>query len=479
MGFLTGIWTWLTKAARRRTGSGNPDLYPIDVESLAEELNLLTEARRLGEAGLPASDARVLTGAEAAVVQRVEKARQDYVNWAVVRLNVLSEDLGRRRVTQDVNRARQADREFERKASAVLTEQESALRGLGDAAKRAKADLASYKAKHGLTRDAHYPTITGSVLRYGILGFLIVIEGILNAVFFAQGMDSGLIGGFVFAGVLAAINVVIAFVFGKFVVNHVNHVSLGWRLLGLFGTLAAIAVLLAMGFGIAHFRDSLTAGTFEPAKAALQSLITSPLGLQDMFSWALCFISIAFGLASLFDGLFSDDLYPRYGATDRRTQLRVGDYEDELDALRAELEELKNEELTALDKTVRESVASVAVFESLIDDKRMACSRLDKAMRDADNSLEALLFKFRTENELYRAGLSRPLYFDVLPELRSLQMPDFSMGNDAASLADQRQLVELLLADVETVRARIQAAFNQQFDRLQTLDAHFPGKEVT
>lgn len=477
MALLARFWNWLTTSAIGKAKKGHPDLYPIDVDKLAKELNLVAEAKRLGEAGLPTADAKVFAGPEAAIVQRVEKARQDYVDWAVLRQTVLNHDLGRRNVTQDVNRASQADQEFERKASALLAEQDSLLRGLGDAAQKRKAELDEFKAKNRLTREAHYPTATGKYLRYGLLFLLICIEGVLNAGFFAQGLDSGLLGGFTQAGVLAAANVLIAFGFGKFAIRYINHSTAGLKVAGFFALAVSVAIMVAMGLGIAHYRDSLTAEVADPARAALETLFSSPFRLRDFFSWALFVISAAFGVASLFDGLFSDDLYPGYGSISKRTQDTIEDYEDALNMLRSDLEELKNEVLTSLDKTVQQSQASVAAFESLTNDKQMASSRLATALRDADHSLEALLQKFRTENDIYRKG-PRPEYFNRQPDLRPIRIPDFNTAADEAALAEQRGLVNALLGHVEGIRARVQAAFSHQFDRLKPLDTHFPGKEV-
>lgn len=475
MKLLERIWIWLTTATARKPKKGHPDLYPINIDAITHELRLVEEAKRLGEAGLPTTDAVALSGPEAGVVQKVEKARQDYVDWAVLRLNILSQDLGRRNVTQDINRASQADKEFERTASARLAERENLLSTLGNSANILKAELQVFKAQHGLTREANNPKM-GTALRYGILLLLIVLEGFLNASFFSQGMNSGLLGGFTMAAALASINVLIAFICGKFFIRYVNHSRTSLKICGLVAVAISTSIILTMGLSIAHYRDALTGDIVNPARAALEAILTNTFQLQDVFSWALFAISITFGFASLADGLFSDDLYPGYGDYARRTQMAIDDYDDELNELRNELEDLKNNELKALDKVVQQSQASTATFESLIDDKRMAASRLSTALRDADNSLEALLRKFRTENELHRKGLQRPDYFDRTPDLRPIVVPDFNTSADEAALSEQRELVDSLLSGVEEIRARIQAAFNHQFDRLKPLGTHFLDK---
>lgn len=478
MGLLRRLWDWLTSSGSVSARKGHPDLYPIDVDRLAKELRLVEEAKRLGEAGLPAADAAVITGPEAAVVQRVEKARQDYVDWAVLRLNVLNSDLARRNVAQEVNRARQADQEFERKASALLTEQEAVVRGLGEIARKRKAELDAFRAEHGLTREAHFPSGARTYLQYALLVALVGAEGVLNASFFAEGLDTGLLGGFAQAGIMAGLNVVIAFLVGKFGVRYVNHRRSISKSFGYLALAVSMVLMICIGLGIAHYRDSLVRDLANPSKAVLEAFVAHPFLLNDFFSWALFAISLVFGIASLFDGLFSDDLYPGYGGISRRTHEAIDDHEAELDTLRTDLEELKNEELKSLDAALQRAQTDVAVFESLIHDKQMAGSRLATALDDADNSLDALIKKFRTENELHRGASPRPAYFDTRPDPRPIERPDLGTKADEAALREQRDLVRALLAEVQDIRARIQAAFNQQFDRLKPLETHFPSKEV-
>jgi hypothetical protein len=467
---------WLTTSTRRVPKSRHPDLYPIDVNKLAAELNLAEKAARLGRAGLPTTDSTSISGPEAEIVQKVEKARQDYVDWAVFRLNILSQDLARRNITHDINRARKADNEFDQKAISMLAERGNVLGELSAEAKSSKAELDDFRFKHHLNRKARYPSGGRLYFLYGVLAVLVVIEGVANAAFFSQGMDSGLIGGFLMAAALAAINVIVAFALGKYLIRYINHRNASVKVIGVLAILAAITCMLLIGLGIAHYRDALTNDTQLPAHEALSNLLSAPFQLQDVFSWALFLISVTFATGSLFDGLYNDDLYPGYGGISRDARETVEDYEDELAHLREQLEELKDEELSTLDETIQRAQAAVAVFESLINDKRTAASRLTTALRDADHSLEALLRIFRTENELHRNGVHRPPYFDQLPTLSSLQLPSFDVTPDEEKLKVQKDLVAFLLVEVEQIRARIQGAFSQKFDSLHPLDDQFIDK---
>lgn len=478
MSFLQRLWGWLTQARHRNAVKAHPDLNPYDVKRLVEELNLRAEALRLGAAGVPAPDATRPGGAEAEAIQRVDRVRQDYVDWAAVRLGVLNERLEKTDVTQIVNRARQADQEFERKASSLITEQEAVLRATGERARQLDAELRAFKAAHGLTRSAMYPTGARAFFGYALLLFLVVLEGILNASFFAQGVDSGLLGGAAYAMALAALNVAIAYGLGRWPCRYLHHKQPGMKVLGWLSVLAALIGMVAVGLSIAHFRDALTAGSTEAPAAAMHALMTMPLMLKDLMSWGLFGISVVFALIAFFDGHFSDDLYPGYGKVSRRADEAAESYDAELQVLRTGLDELREQEVKALDVAARDSQASVAYFANTIEDKRSAKLKLEAALQDSANSLEAVLLIFRQENEVARNGLPRPAYFDQPPQLAPLNLPDFGTEADEERLAAQRVLSDTLIAEVQAIRSRIQAAFNQKFDLLKPLPEHFEAAEA-
>lgn len=473
---LQKFWSWLTNVDVAELKKRHPDLSPIDVDKIAKELNLVGDAKRFGEAGLPTSDAKALCGPEAAIIQRVEKIRQDYADWAVLRLNILSENMSRHNVTKEINGARQMDQEFERKAAAIMTEKDTLLRELGASAVQSQREINEFKKLHHLSRDARPPPFAASFLAYAIVLLLMIIEAILNANFFAQGLDTGWLGGFTQALTLAAVNVIIAFIMGKFIVRYVHHIKLELKMIGWVGLGFSLILLVLIGSGIAHYRDSLTSGSLEPAKVALATFSNHPFELKDFFSWVLFFVSIFFGLFALFDGLLSDDSYPGYGTMWRRAQTAKEDFEDELQILRKDLDELRDDYLNSLEKIVKGAQVSVTTFQGFIDDKEVAKLRLSTALRDADHSLEALLRKFRTENQLHRKEVRRPDYFDTIPPPLPIQLANFNTDPDKELLSQQRRLVETLLGDEQNIRARIQAAYNRQFNQLQPLDMHFPIK---
>ncbi|MGZ5223444.1 MAG: hypothetical protein ACXWCS_04630 [Burkholderiales bacterium] len=457
---------WLF-APRTPSRARYPQLYQLDVDRIARELDLQNEARKLAEARLPSPQQTVITAAEAKAVQRIEKARQDFVEWASFRLGIINEGFARRDVTALVNRALEADKAFQNKAGTRLLESEALLQDLAAKAGMRQRELDEFRTRNSLSRAASYPEGSATFARYALLLALIVCEGAANAYFFSQGLDSGLIGGFIGAAVFAALNLAIAFVLGKFAVPSFNHKEAATKLLGAVAIALAVACMTAVGLTIAHFRDALMAAAAEPAKVAWAGLQAAPFGLRDINSWVLFFVSILFAAFALFDGLSSDDRYPGYGRVDRRAQASRDEYLDELQAVRSEIDELKEEELASLDEDIRKARGIVAELEGLIGDKESARNRLGTALLDAENCLDALMKVFRDQNEIHRGGLARPQYFDSRPTLQKIALPSFHTERDKVTLNEQQQLVERLLARVELLRAGIRATFDALADTLK------------
>src|SRR5688572_10314969 len=233
-------------ARRKLSQLAGRDLYRIDIDQASRELDLENEARRLARAGFPQADQTALSAPEAKAVQHVEKARQDFVQWASVRMNAINEDLAANDVTVLVSDALAAEKTFERKSGSVLAEHEHLVHELAENAAVRERELDDFRSRNDLTRPATYPEGSATFARYAILLALIVIEGIANAYFFSQGLESGLIGGFLAAGLFAAVNLVTAFVLGKHAVPLVFHQNPLIKALGVVGAAFAIVAMLTV-----------------------------------------------------------------------------------------------------------------------------------------------------------------------------------------------------------------------------------------
>ena len=453
--------------ARRKLAQINQPAPPrIPVEQTAKELDLEAEARRLAAAGLPAPGETALTAIEAKAVQRVETVRNDCVRWASARLRML-DGPPREDVALLVTEALAADKSFERQAVAIVAEHDHVIEDLAQHAEVRERELADFRIRNQLSRPATYPEGGATFARYAVLLALIVIEGIANAYFFSQGLESGLLGGFLAAGLFAAVNLVTAFVLGKHAVPFVFHGNRVVMTLGVFAAGFAVICMICVGLTIAHFRDALVADAAEPARAAWLALKAAPYALRDVMSWLLFAISVLFAAFALFDGLSSDDLYPGYGRVARRAQQSRDDYLGELQLVRSRLEAVKAEELARIERTLQKTRALIAEGEATVREKKWARTQVEAALLDAESCLGTLLKIFRDENQLHRGSLPPPRYFGTRPALQKLALPDFGTDDDRAKLDAHARLVEQLMSQADTLRANIEKRFAAYVEQLR------------
>lgn len=474
-GWFAAFLNWLTTTPRRERKDKHPDIRELDVQEIAVELGLEAKGHQLGAAGLPPADAEQLTGPESAAIQHVEKARQDFTDWANGRLHAIDQQFAQCNVVPAVNEALQLDREFERRANEQLTAQRSTLSDLRKIVETRGRELADFRERNKLTRDAHLSTLGESYLHYGVLLFLVVVEGIANAFFFSRGLSTGLIGGFAMAAIFAAVNVLVAYVLGRFFIRNVHHVSGFRKAFGVISALAAIAAAVGISLVIAHYRDQLTQGTDPQAAAqlALAALVGHPFRLHDVLSWVLFSVSFVFAMFALADGYTTGDRYPGYERVARADFLAREDFELEAEVLRENLTELKDEVLAKLTESISRARGELALQRDLILHKGAVKTRYRTACDNAENCLAALLTTFRDANRAARGAIQVPGYFDQKIRLRPLTEPNFDVTANERHCAQQQELVDDLLRREQSVKAAIQAAFTREFSPLTPFPDHF------
>ena len=103
MAFLKKIWAFLKVSPKSIERRGDPDYNKINVDKIKEELDLEKQAKKLGEANLPSSDAVTMVGIEKRIVQIIDRARQDFLAWGIDRLTVLNQRIEKLNVTLSVS----------------------------------------------------------------------------------------------------------------------------------------------------------------------------------------------------------------------------------------------------------------------------------------------------------------------------------------------------------------------------------------
>ena len=467
MNFLKGFWQRLTRWFSR--GKPLPPWPAFSVDTIVQEFRLLEQARSLASLGLPAFHAKAPTSIELEVVRYREAARDQ------VQRQVASEQ---ERVDQSIRQlhAHVYDVEsgllgsdFERRAQLIFNEQKSWLDKLARQARSRLSELQKFRRTHQLEREAHYPEGAGLFFRYAVLLLLVVGEGVFNANFFAEGLSSGLLGGFFYAATLAALNVGVCFVLGYAGVRHIHHVQLANRLLGVFSLLFALAFTLLMALSIGHLRDAILHESATPTRDAFYALLANPLGLDDLVAWVLGLVTVGFGLGALIDGHGIDDAYPGYGPLARRCHAAVDEFEDEFEEVRASLEDLRQENIVSLDQEVLRVHGQLKQFRLWLDEKKAIHQRGLQSLQDSETALYACLRLFRAENERHRKDALRPAYFDTLPTLRGVTLDKPNEDTLEKAYQDMVERLREMETTLPERRAQVYALFDRHLEELNPL----------
>ena len=436
------VMDWLTGWFKRRKPA--VENLSIEIDSIGEKFHLVKEARRMAKLGLPAFHEKKPTRLELDVVEHLNQlrdaAQREYLRRTdEINAKVLHHELSHQSMQLDVLNA-----EFERQTRKLMDEQGAWLKKL------------AYNA----------------MTRFKVLVFLVVIEGVLNANFFAEGLSSGLIGGFVYAALLAAINVVGCFFLGKYALPWLISKPIAGKVFGVVSLIFTACFMVMVAMSIGHIREQLMAGSASPTKDAWAVMQTQFLGLNDLVSWFLVAMSLGFAIASVFDGLTIDDIYPGYGAVVRRCNSTRDEFESEFEEIREELEDLKQDKLDLINQSFKNLHELIASLRKLVMQKEALQREFADQLTQSEVVLYAVLRKFRMENEIARDDGLRPGYFDSLPSLDPVNMPRMSTDAEQTLISKIEQDIRAYENTVKDQREKVYNLYEQCISRLNHLKYH-------
>ncbi|MCY4431236.1 MAG: hypothetical protein OXC11_12695 [Rhodospirillales bacterium] len=444
---------------------------PVDPSRLARDLDPRRRGRDAGERGRPPLDAlsdpneREITGW---FEQRIREAAALYERRREEALQGLREteatggftptDLHETRIRaeQSMNDLRQTRRS---PLHAARIERDKRL-----------DDLADFKERNRLRREPSYPKqwtrhlMTASVFALGLL------ETFLNSNFLAEGSETGLLGGFTIAVGVSVINLFPAFfLFGPYSLN-LHHVRAGKRA----GAGVAVAIyavlLLVLNLGVAHYRELSALLARDIGLQVVERLRDNPFGLSDAESWLLFGLGVFFSVVAFIEGRHHDDAYPDFGKRHREMVHAREKYEDEVEEISAELEEVRTKALDDIKRIVHDlkrSPVERGRIRKLLEDLVAA---YDRHAEQIDELGQNLVHEYRAANQEARPDGGVPTSHETawrlsVPEIeRAFQsapttFPDLASMDQAYEEAvgrinDRYEEVRVQLFEPEKIRGR-------------------------
>ncbi len=226
-------------------------------------------------------------------------------------------------------------------------------------AQQAIGELNRFKRDERQTADADFPESRG--WHWGILIALVLIEALVNGLFFGTNVEGGILAGTTYAVLIAVVNVGVLGWLLAALVRQIYHRDPRRRVGGLVGLTAATVVAVFWNLFVAHYREALppdypvppattVVAQAQPAESAPETcwhgpeesdadqeayclFRASPFGLTGFYSWMLLLIGLAMCAAAAMDWFKTDDPYPGYGKRERQrrqTEERLLDHRSEL-----------------------------------------------------------------------------------------------------------------------------------------------------
>jgi hypothetical protein len=280
---------------------------------------------------------------------------------------------------------------------------------------RQRRDLRAFVRQHRLAREPRYPT--SRLLHFGIVGLLVVAESLANAGFFAPVSTLGLIGGFLLAVAVSAVNVFSGLMTGFFCVRGLHHFRRPLRWLA--GCGVVVYGLFTLGFNVAlgQYRDlAATAGI--NAHLPLRGLLSNPLDLS-LTSAALVVTGVIMSLLALWKGYRLDDPVPGYGEKHRNLVAAS-------QALQQLTNSLRRRVLGRVEAAAERCQAILNRAEGIVKQLQAATVRAEHTLdgyethrAHLEHQCELLLRRYRDENQAIRTNRA-PTYFASFPIFPSL-----------------------------------------------------------
>jgi hypothetical protein len=446
-----------------------PDIQtfpPLDVEQIARELRLDERAEKAAMAGQPAPDADGPDSAELDVLGKIEGYARKACEAYLSQRDIYEGRIQRSAITPDLQvqieaAGSNALADFRAEVINDQNQLHTLLRSVGSR----ENEFREFRDRHCLTRFPKNISKGERTFAFMLLIIFVLLESVLNGMFFAEGSEAGLIGGVVQALVLSVLNVGVAALYAVYGLPLLFHRRGGVKLIGALVTIVFAIWLGGLNLAIGHFRDLFIAGAGKVQMADLLNHLTmAPLLLGDAKSAILVLLGIALGLLAVIDVAATRDLYPGYGSIGRERQRAVDHYAEENARSLAAMMELRDHTVDDLSAAIELIRGSQFKMQEAVEGRSRLHLNYRAYMEHLAVVHERLIQRYRECNRRVRRG-EAPLYFRSPPARPSFVDPPV-LSPVAAHELDSRDEV---IARIDYYIKAINERFEQTMPEYQTV----------
>lgn len=437
----------------------------IDIDGMIKRLRLNEKGKEFGAQNLPGPESQTFDAVEQTIVNEIENEAKTQYNGYLATQQVYADravgaGIQNLAVKLDTTAA-DAVTDFERQTRLGRDE----LYALKREVIQTEQELNSFREEHGLKRP---PRNYGKrTVKIGFLLLILVFEAVLNGTFLAQGSVFGLLGGILEALIIAGINIVVGCAFGRLIAPWLGYRNWTCRLAAAIGALVFFAIAVGFNLAVAHYRTAVAGDPFEASLLAYRSLISNPIAIQDLQSWALFVIGFIFSMAAAIDGWLMDDPYPGYGVRMRHNLETFNAYNNLKHDLLNDLEDIKQQTEDEMNQIAQDVQDRQREFGSILVRSKSLHSSMEQHFGHLSAAGNTLLAYYRDQNRMHRSA-EAPRRFDENWTYASPSIPDLTttMGDPGALDA----IVKQVLAEIPRQRTTLHEAYRASLNKYKEID---------
>jgi hypothetical protein len=436
----------------------------IDRQRTAEKLRLDERAQENGSANFPKPDAEDFDDVEQDIVAEiVEQARRAQID-AATNHRIYSERLSELALLRELSTITSESHRALGDYRATVISRRGQLAGARDAIQESHQELATFKKDNSLSRPAHnrlLPIYAWSTFALSWFG-----ESALNTFFLRVNDPFGILGGFIAAAVIAAINVGLSAVVGRTVWPNLSHKNNARSWAARAGFVVWVLFLVVWNLAAAHFRDAKGEGRPNPERVALDLFLSGPLQLDSIYSYGLLVAGFIFAGIAAVTAYKMDDPYPGYGEMHRRHVDRCDEYSAAIQEAFDELKTTRDGHVDSASAIRDELQLQFRERGQIIAARESHRNRYREHQDYLESVGKSLLAHYRSANLRHRTDGQTPAGFRKQWHLNRNELP--RDGDEPSIEGEVTRAESELKKAIDTINSAYIGAI-ESFDHLDTL----------
>jgi uncharacterized protein YukE len=432
----------------------------LNVDRLADQLELVERGSERGAEGRPSSDAQTLDDVEHRVVERIEAHKQDAHTIYLDHLHTYDERITALSFEERFATIQQAAPEAVGDFRAEATVGRDELFVLRRRLNESEMERERFREHHRIERPARLSSPGKVILKIGVLAILFIIEVVINGSFLAKANVGGLLGGAAQAVTFAALNIIASFFWGMVLIRLVNRRNYFLKMIGLVSFLAYLLFAVTLNLTLSHLREIPPdiALSDNVGQVVLHRLLTAPYALTDINSWVFFSIGFIFSLIAMADGLMFFDPYMGYAGLERRWIEATRQFATARSELIERLRDIREDATEAMNEAARDLSVRRSEYDALLQGRGRLAQRFVQHQNQIEQACRALLEIYREANRKARLTPA-PDYF-----AKAYAMERITYSAAAEPDSSAREHLRKMIADTQELLNQQIKAIHEAFD---------------